>query len=335
MPNKSKFKENQDQLNHVANKLRQTTLTLRRNLKDNPNISDNVAKIHKERLNLQMLLIEILNEVEDGSYLSLSTRLSSIAVREQIISDTITRERDASNAVRSLRKFIQSEKEQHAEKMQEKKKMIQTIKEELKQMKSRTKMELKYRIDEVTAQNECFRRQFDTSIGELSERIQSLEKALDTEGRVHVTNVAFLEKHVTSLQEQVLKWDERMTSDSISKDRDLESLKEYHLRDKERLKAVQAEYQSALGEKEKREFENKRADDQRYSDGMKQEVFQRSAKIIQSAWRKFMANNPSHSAGHAHASSPTSGGASGGGSAPKDKENSARNNAAKKAKKKK
>lgn len=374
MPNKSKFKENQDQLNHVASKLRQTTLTLRRNLKDNPNISDNVAKIHKERLSLQMLLVEILSEIEDGCYESLSTRLSSIAVREQVIRDTMTREREATSAVRSLRKQITGEKEEHLSNMSDKKKLVQTIKEELKQTKSRTKTELKvreagtnvmmcvcalhmstdsksvcasacvrnvclgraylktaihartcahslswcvyhtqftlyvpralspyhsvfssssfstpqtqYRIDEVTAQNECQRRMYETGLGALTDRIAQLEKQLETEKSVHVANVSFLEKHVTSLQEQVLKWDERMTSDSLSKDRDLESLKEYHARDRERLKAMQMEYQKALNEKEKREYESKRADDARYSDGGKLEILQRSAKIIQLAWRR-------------------------------------------------
>ena len=127
---------------------------------------------------------------------------------------------------------------------------------------------------------------YETGLGALTDRIAQLEKQLETEKSVHVANVSFLEKHVTSLQEQVLKWDERMTSDSLSKDRDLESLKEYHARDRERLKAMQMEYQKALNEKEKREYESKRADDARYSDGGKLEILQRSAKIIQLAWRR-------------------------------------------------
>ena len=57
-------------------------------------------------------------------------------------------------------------------------------------------------------------------------------------------------------------------------------------RDRERLKAMQMEYQKALNEKEKREYESKRADDARYSDGGKLEILQRSAKIIQLAWRR-------------------------------------------------
>ena len=288
MPNKSKFKENQDQLNHIASKLRQTTLTLRRNLKDNPNISDNVAKIHKERLSLQTLLVEILDEMEEGSYMSLSTRLSSITARDQVIADTITRERDATNAVRSLRKQTTSEKEEHMTSMAEKKKVVQTIKEDLKQTKSRTKVELKYRLDEVTSQNECQRRMYEMSIAKLTDRISDLEKQIDTEKAVHQANVSFLEKHVTSLQEQVLKWDERMTSDSLSKDRELESLKEYHARDKERLKTIANEYQRAVEEKERREMEHSSNDQKSDRDQKRIEKYSRSAKVIQDAWRRFV-----------------------------------------------
>ena len=46
MPNKSKFKENQEQLHSVAEQLRVATTQLCRNLKDNPNIAENVMKIH-------------------------------------------------------------------------------------------------------------------------------------------------------------------------------------------------------------------------------------------------------------------------------------------------
>ena len=151
-------------------------------------------------------------------------------------------------------------------------------------------MELKYRLDEVTAQNECQRRMYEMSIANLSERIADLEKQIDTEKAVHAANVSFLEKHVTSLQEQVLKWDERMTSDSLSKDRELESLKEYHLRDKERLKAVVNEYQRAVAEKERRETEHSSSSNvgEFTADGEKMEKYTRCAKIIQQAWKRFV-----------------------------------------------
>ena len=44
---------------------------------------------------------------------------------------------------------------------------------------------------------------YETGIASLTDRIAQLEKQLETEKSVHAANVSFLEKHVTSLQEQV------------------------------------------------------------------------------------------------------------------------------------
>ena len=79
-----------------------------------------------------------------------------------------------------------------------------------------------------------------------------------------------------------------MTSDSLSKDRELESLKEYHARDKERLKTIANEYQRAVEEKERREMEHSSNDQKSDRDQKRIEKYSRSAKVIQDAWRRFV-----------------------------------------------
>jgi homoserine dehydrogenase len=64
MPNKSKLRQNQQEVAEVAEKLRQSTKQLCRNLKDNPNVTENMAKVAAERVQLQALLSKCLNELE-------------------------------------------------------------------------------------------------------------------------------------------------------------------------------------------------------------------------------------------------------------------------------
>jgi hypothetical protein len=68
LANKSKYKENQHEIQEVSRALRESTKNLCRNLKDNPNISGNLLKIQQEREDLQELLDRTLDELkEDGT----------------------------------------------------------------------------------------------------------------------------------------------------------------------------------------------------------------------------------------------------------------------------
>lgn len=64
MPNKSKLRQNQQEVAEVAERLRKSTKQLCRNLKDNPNVTENMAKVAAERAQLQVLLSKCLNELE-------------------------------------------------------------------------------------------------------------------------------------------------------------------------------------------------------------------------------------------------------------------------------
>lgn len=63
LANKSKYKEVQSEIQDVSRALRESTKNLCRNLKDNPNISGNLLKIQRERLNLIDILRTTLHEV--------------------------------------------------------------------------------------------------------------------------------------------------------------------------------------------------------------------------------------------------------------------------------
>lgn len=66
--NKGKLKENQQQVTEVAELLRQSTMQLCRNLKENPNVAENIAKVATERQQIQQLLSQCLNELSVRIY---------------------------------------------------------------------------------------------------------------------------------------------------------------------------------------------------------------------------------------------------------------------------
>ena len=64
LANKSKYKETQQEIQHISRALRESTRKLCRNLKENPNVSGNLLKIQEKRQLLCDLLQRIMEEIE-------------------------------------------------------------------------------------------------------------------------------------------------------------------------------------------------------------------------------------------------------------------------------
>ncbi|GFH32748.1 uncharacterized protein HaLaN_32019, partial [Haematococcus lacustris] len=111
LPNKTKLRQNQTELQHVAEALRQSTKQLCRNLKDNPNVAENMAKVAAERQALSLLLSNALNELE--VFRKITPIIESVLAQEAAkvqMEQTIEHERTTSSAVKQLRNDLKDEK---------------------------------------------------------------------------------------------------------------------------------------------------------------------------------------------------------------------------------
>lgn len=78
MANKVKYKEIQLEIQTLSHALRESTKNLCRNLKDNPNIGENLLKIQREREHLQDLLAKTVQELRTGTFDTLVTQVISV-----------------------------------------------------------------------------------------------------------------------------------------------------------------------------------------------------------------------------------------------------------------
>jgi hypothetical protein len=65
-----------------------TTQQLCRNLRDNPDVADNMAKVHVERGHLQVLLTQALQDLDSLVYPSLRTMVEAWAYTRPLLSST-------------------------------------------------------------------------------------------------------------------------------------------------------------------------------------------------------------------------------------------------------
>ena len=289
MPNKTKYKENQEELHRVADELRATTQQLCRNLRDNPDVADNMAKVHVERGHLQVLLSQVLNDLEVSVYPSLTNMVRDEDEREKNMKETIEREKAASDAVRNLRQTIKDEKDAHEAYTNEKREVMTECKEQLKNLKSTKGVELRYLDKDLRANNECTSRVHKQTLGGLEREIESLQAQIAMEKQVHSSTAEFLRKRNGELTKKVTTWVDKHDVDKDTKEKELAELKANYQRDLARLKELEEAYQQEMYEKDLRVAEERRQAELAFAKVAEDEQRSRAASKIQFLFRQFKA----------------------------------------------
>ena len=282
--NKMKVKDNQDKLFAVTEKLRKASQLLSRNLKDNPNVLDNMAKVDAERQSIQQLLSLCLSQlVTSNSISALSEEVAEDEKRERVTELIINREKAASQAVKELKTQITEEREKHEQEISERKKTLAELKETLKEIKTQASVDNAYNEREMDAQNKTEKRLQHASLEDLKEDIRTLRTRIDIEKKVHEDNVDFLQRKHAFMQEEALNWMQKHENDTAAKEKEIEILKLNHQRDAVKLKELEKKYKDELANKEKKNFMSFDQDPDEL------ERFNRAASKIQLLWRGYKA----------------------------------------------
>lgn len=97
--NKTKLKQNEDEIADVARRLKQSTRQLCRNLQDNPNLEGNIQKIQSVRGALIGLMEATVQELLLGNFDTLQARVEKEAARQENMAAVLAREKALSTKV--------------------------------------------------------------------------------------------------------------------------------------------------------------------------------------------------------------------------------------------
>lgn len=280
MPNKTKYNENQEESRKIAAELRQCTESLSRTLRDNPNVSDNVAKAAAERSVLVGILLQLLLEIEEkGTYVCLTQFVTDASEREKVMQDTIERERAATARVRALRQQLKQEREEHERVVTEKKKLLEGFKTELRTVKTTTHVEGRYSAKVYAATRLCDDRLMHEELERLEAEETLLKQKLSLEAQAYSASSDFLLRRVTEMQQEIIDWNLKHESDTQAKDKELEALKAHHVKDSAKLKELELVLAKEMELKVKR--------DEQIASKALQDKQERAAIRIQRAWRRY------------------------------------------------
>lgn len=292
MPNKSKLRQNQQEVAEVAEKLRQSTKQLCRNLKDNPNVTENMAKVAAERVQLQALLLKCLNELEVLREMPCVVNMVRAEDQKEVeTKETIQREKETTAAVRNYRQVLQQEKEEHEEEMRKKKENMTVLKERLKEVKTQTGIESRYREKQFNASHLTAQRLDGVILDDLETEIEILMQKIDIEKAVNHATESFLASTAVQLTEDAKNWGEKHEQDTEKKDKELEQLKAQHQRDLMRLKEAEDVYNAEVALKDEREVKEQQKVAMAEAQALEEIRRKHAASKIQAVWRGYKVRN--------------------------------------------
>ena len=239
LSNKSKYKQNQVEIQDVSRALRESTKNLCRNLKDNPNISGNLVKIQQERESMQDLLTRTIQNLEDGTFQTLVSQVESDRSEQAKLEDLVRREKETSAAVKRLKDELIREQEEHKSELAARKKKIAELKEELQDIKSRTQGETNYMRKKAQAKTASILRMYGQKEKQLLQEIEALEKQKETEDIVHKETMEFLKNSHKILEAKSEDWENKHMADTEMKDKELKVLTADRERDLNTLQGLQ------------------------------------------------------------------------------------------------
>eukprot|EP00898_Chlorokybus_atmophyticus_P000046 jgi/Chlat1/1041/Chrsp110S01558 len=242
-----------DEVHEVAVALRESTRALCRNLRDSPNVAENLVKDHAERARLITLVNNALAELEEGKFTSLLQTTRADALARATAQAVMERERAATSAVKALRQQLVDKKAKHEEEVRARQKSLAAKKEELKVLKARTSLEGAYASKESAGSAGCRARVRAAALTQLEEEITSLKAQLAAETQAAGCAGEWLKKRHVAVQEEALRWMGRHEADTLSTDRELEALKLAHQREALKLKDLEERRakQEAIEEEER------------------------------------------------------------------------------------
>lgn len=118
----------------------------------------------------------------------------------------------------------------------EKKKVLEALKQELRELKQTAYVEGHYSEKEMAAERTRSDRLLAEEISTLEAEQEMLGRKIPLEARAHATSADFLSRQVEQMQREILDWSLRHETDTQAKDKELERLRSSHQRDQAKLK---------------------------------------------------------------------------------------------------
>uniref|UniRef100_K3X825 Uncharacterized protein n=1 Tax=Globisporangium ultimum (strain ATCC 200006 / CBS 805.95 / DAOM BR144) TaxID=431595 RepID=K3X825_GLOUD len=290
LANKSKFKENQREIQEVSRLLRESTKSLCRNLKENPNFAGNLVKIQQEREALVELMAQTLTELKKhGTFETLLAYVADGKSTQEKAHEILKKEKEAVEEVKKLTSELGREKMEHQREVTEHKATILQLKEQLLAVKSKTQIDIRYARNEAKAKRSSTSRMYQQLIEEQDDKIKELQSKCAMENRVHEETASFLKNRQDQLQTELVEWAAKYQQDTQAKQQQLQTLQQQKATNAQKLAIFQKRWKDEMAAIQQKEEERKRLFELEALRKEELKAQNTAARIIQVAYRAYLA----------------------------------------------
>lgn len=292
LSNKSKYKQNQSDIQEVSRALRESTKNLCRNLKDNPNVTGNLLKIQDERSELEELIVRTVNELrETRTYSLLCTHVEETKKEQERLEEMVETEKRTANSVKELEEELEHERKEHEQEEEDRSQTIAQLKVELQEVRDSLTFKTKYARREAHAKLGSTVRQYQQQEQDLLDKIDSLSHSKEMEEHVHEETVNFLVKKQERLLAQATDWGDRYTNDLEELDVKLQELGKARETDRERLQALEVRWAKQIAVEEVIKLKAKQEEEAKVAEIAFEKEANAAAVKIQRRYRRHAADS--------------------------------------------
>ncbi|KAA6374468.1 MAG: putative IQ motif, EF-hand binding site, partial [Streblomastix strix] len=203
--NTSEMKAINKQIEEVSSKLKEKTTVLCRNLKDSPNISENILKIQTERAAIQSLIQRTIKDLNDLSYPTMAKSVGEEKEQYDKLTMAEENERKAAAEIAALKQQIAQTKAKYDKLDTLLQVSVGNKREDLKKLRA-SDPEVRVAEPEAAARLEAKKRINTAEENELEEQNELLRQKIETEKRIHDEFFNFLNTQDQEMKKLMTKW---------------------------------------------------------------------------------------------------------------------------------
>ncbi|NWQ79130.1 DRC9 protein, partial [Columbina picui] len=246
---------------------------------------ENLIKIQADRQYASDVITATTKKMqESGTFNSLTEANEREKAKKSKFHDVLIRDEELKTEIKALEKQLKDVKKETETELQNRDDTILNLKDQLREMKAKTNMEICYMKKSTDLQVHQTQKKCSNAEQALENKIQELKNIIDKEIRVHVEIEHFLRQHYQKVEEELEHWVDKHEHDMDAADEELSALNAAKADNLEELKSLAKECQR---------IENTIISDRAEKDAKRRQVERdalelKSALKVQSWWRGTM-----------------------------------------------
>jgi len=286
--NKARFMKTQTEIQEVAHRLKESNKALCRNLKENPNVQGNLAKMQAERSQVQEWLEETKSDLIEMSFQNLVAKVEAERREQERLGEVKKKEREATQTVNQLQAELLREQADHEKETKLANQEIKELKEELQKNKTISDIEFKFEEKKLRAREEALLRVHAQMEKKLNEEVDSLSKGQSLEQTVHERAQNFLAENEEKLKVDKEEWTKNFERETADRDQELQTLSDRRSQAQQDLQECQSKKDEEDAIHKAKEAEMRNAVIIKKQRRKQEEAMNQAILFLQEEGRKYM-----------------------------------------------